>query len=131
MVIPRRRYHGSLVVKPDVGELGAGEHRRGLGGGIAPGVGDVDAGDGGQLAVAEQGALRLAGGARREHEGHRPFGVVVERRDRLGSPERLDLVGRCRARGRRRRRALTAACSGGASRGFTPAVMAPTLAAAA
>ena len=106
VVIPSRRYHGSFVVKPDVGELRAGEHRRGLGGRVAPRVGDVDPGDGGELAVAEQRALRLAGRARREHEGHRPLRVVGQRCDRApgGAAPRPGrrLVELERAAGRRR-----------------------------
>ncbi len=60
MVVPSRRYHGSLVMKPTWANWVPASIGVGLGGGIAPGVGDVDAGDGGQLAVAEQRALRLA-----------------------------------------------------------------------
>ena len=99
---------GQLRHEPDVGELRAGQHRGGVGGRVAPGVGDVDAGDRGQLPLAEPRALGQARGAGGEHQRDVALGVVGRRR-RRGCPggasaSSWSRVVRGRARGRRPRR---------------------------
>ena len=64
---------GQLGGEPDVGELGAGQHRHRRA--VAPPVGDVDVGDRGQLAVGERRAAGQPGRARREHHHDGAVGV--------------------------------------------------------
>ncbi len=134
VVVPVRRYHASLVVKPTWAIWVAASIGRGWGVGVAPGQAGVDPGDGLEVAVAEDRPLRVPGGARGEHDVGQPFGVVDRRGD--GASGARAAPGprppRAAATTRAGRARSTQACrSAGARRGFTPAVAAPALAAPA